>query len=181
MDRRTLAVLRWPELGFLGFVMPTLRQTPFISGRSRIAGEMDRRAFLGWRGEWRTWLSVMARRLVCEKWRVCCAYCVVPLLGRRGPGDFSPASAVVVLRRKEGWELIARERIARSRSGEGAESMLAEKRSSLGSFGRGGRCRLVDGLDEGELCLMLKKVDGVQVNEAVVQPYHRPQPYLGVH
>ena len=30
--RRTLAVLRWPELGFLGFVIPTLRQDAFHLG-----------------------------------------------------------------------------------------------------------------------------------------------------
>jgi hypothetical protein len=29
---RTLAILRSPELGFLGFVVPTFRHTPFSSG-----------------------------------------------------------------------------------------------------------------------------------------------------
>jgi hypothetical protein len=40
---RTFAVLRCPELGFFGFVIPTFRQTPFISGRPTMAGESDRR------------------------------------------------------------------------------------------------------------------------------------------
>lgn len=53
---RTLAVFRSPELGFFGFVIPVLRQTPFISGRLCSAGERRRRAFCGLRHPRRTWL-----------------------------------------------------------------------------------------------------------------------------
>lgn len=42
---RTLATLRSPELGFLGFVVPTRRHTPFISGRFFIAGDFALLAF----------------------------------------------------------------------------------------------------------------------------------------
>lgn len=52
----TLATLRSPELGFLGFVIPTLTQTPFISGRSFNWGEVSLRAGCGWRQPRRTWL-----------------------------------------------------------------------------------------------------------------------------
>lgn len=71
LDRRTLAVLRWPELGFFGFVTPTFRQTPFISGRfcEASAGDTACRAFLGCRPCVRTWFSVMQRLGVVEKER----------------------------------------------------------------------------------------------------------------
>lgn len=46
---RTLATLRSPELGFLGFTVPTRRQTPFISGRSIIAGDVGFRALCSFR------------------------------------------------------------------------------------------------------------------------------------
>jgi len=41
--------------------MPTLRQTPFISGRPTMAGLRERRFFWGLRHPLRTWLSVVAR------------------------------------------------------------------------------------------------------------------------
>ena len=63
----TLAVFLCPELGFLGLVMPTLRQTPFISGRPTIAGLRDRRFFWGLRQPLRTWLMVVARKRVVVK------------------------------------------------------------------------------------------------------------------
>jgi hypothetical protein len=63
----TLAVFRCPELGFLGFVMPTLRQTPFISGRPTIAGLRERRFFWGLRHPLRTWLRVVAQGEVVVK------------------------------------------------------------------------------------------------------------------
>lgn len=40
----TLATFLSPELGFFGLVVPTLRQTPFISGRLTRAGEVGLRA-----------------------------------------------------------------------------------------------------------------------------------------
>ena len=58
----TFAVLRCPELGFLGFVTPTFRHTPFIAGRFAAlrAGETAWRAFLGRRlVRVRSWLRVM--------------------------------------------------------------------------------------------------------------------------
>jgi hypothetical protein len=44
---RTLATFLSPELGFLGFVTPTRKQTPFISGHFLVAscGEVGFRAF----------------------------------------------------------------------------------------------------------------------------------------
>ena len=70
--KRTLAVLRCPELGFLGFVMPTFKQTPFISGRlaAERAGETACRAFFGCRPRIRTWLSVIRKAAVDVKERV---------------------------------------------------------------------------------------------------------------
>jgi hypothetical protein len=41
----TLAILRSPELGFLGFVVPTFRHTPFSSGLSLSCGDRSLRAF----------------------------------------------------------------------------------------------------------------------------------------
>ena len=41
----TLAIFLSPELGFLGFVVPTLMQTPFISGRLINAGDRLFRSF----------------------------------------------------------------------------------------------------------------------------------------
>lgn len=55
---RTLQVLRSPELGFLGFVVPTRRQTPAISGRMVRAGEVFLRAGCGLRQCLSTWLYV---------------------------------------------------------------------------------------------------------------------------
>jgi hypothetical protein len=48
VDRRTRHVLRSAEFGFLGFVMPTLRQTPLRAGAwtSESAGETALRARL---------------------------------------------------------------------------------------------------------------------------------------
>lgn len=83
-ERRTLAVLRWPELGFLGLVIPILRQTPFIAGRFFIAGDLSRRAFFGLRPCTRTWLSVVRTAGELEKGRdeVDEPICVVPLRPR---------------------------------------------------------------------------------------------------
>lgn len=67
------------------------------------------------------------------------------MLGRRRGEDFDPARAMVVLRRKEGWKLMARERIARRRSGEGAESILADFTSSLDAARRALRSDFVEG------------------------------------
>jgi hypothetical protein len=49
--------------------MPTFRHTPFILGRecSVIAGEMGRRAGCGFRGERRTWFSVVRYAVEVEK------------------------------------------------------------------------------------------------------------------
>lgn len=51
VDRRTRAVLRSPELGFLGFVMPTLMHTPLSAGAliADSAGETACRARCGLR------------------------------------------------------------------------------------------------------------------------------------
>ena len=68
---RIFAVFRCPELGFLGFVTPTLRQTPFISGRPTIAGLRERRFFCGLRQPLRTWLRVAEREGVVVKDRKC--------------------------------------------------------------------------------------------------------------
>lgn len=54
----TLAILRSPELGFLGFVVPTLRQTPFNSGRFLSCGERSFRALWEARPDRRTWIRV---------------------------------------------------------------------------------------------------------------------------
>lgn len=50
-DSLTRAVLRSPELGFLGLVMPTLTHTPFMKGHcfSASAGETAWRAFFPFR------------------------------------------------------------------------------------------------------------------------------------
>ena len=48
VESRTRAVLRSPELGFLGRVMPTLRQTPLRCG-ARIS---DRAGETAWRARW---------------------------------------------------------------------------------------------------------------------------------
>lgn len=65
----TLAVFRCPELGFLGLVMPTFRQTPFSAGRPTVAGERGRRALRDERPWVRTWFSVARGRGVEEKRR----------------------------------------------------------------------------------------------------------------
>ena len=41
----TLAIFRSPELGFLGFVVPTFKHTPFSSGLSFNCGDRNFRAF----------------------------------------------------------------------------------------------------------------------------------------
>lgn len=54
----TLATLRSPELGFLGFVIPTRTQTPFISGLSFNCGDVGLRALCATRQPRMTWLYV---------------------------------------------------------------------------------------------------------------------------
>ena len=63
----TLAVLRSPEFGFFGFVVPTRRQTPFSSGVFTKAGEVALRAFCPVRHPRRTWLYVACVLGVLEK------------------------------------------------------------------------------------------------------------------
>jgi hypothetical protein len=60
----TLAIFRSAELGFLGFMMETRTQTPFMHGRfpSDSAGDTGFRAFCGLRHPLRTWLKVAQRR-----------------------------------------------------------------------------------------------------------------------
>lgn len=67
----TLAVFRSAELGFLGFVIPTLMQTPLSSGAltSRRAGETAFRARWATRQPFETWLYVANGVGVAENWR----------------------------------------------------------------------------------------------------------------
>ena len=60
----TLAILRSAELGFLGFMMPTRRHTPFMQGRfpSDSAGDTGLRARFSLRQPRSTWLKVAQRR-----------------------------------------------------------------------------------------------------------------------
>lgn len=50
----TLAIFLSPEFGFFGFVIPTFKHTPFISGRLRSAGDVVLRAFRSLRAPLRT-------------------------------------------------------------------------------------------------------------------------------
>lgn len=68
--KRTLATFRSPELGFFGFVVPTRKQTPFISGRLIKAGETGLRAFCPTLHPRKTWLYVACVVGVLEKDRV---------------------------------------------------------------------------------------------------------------
>jgi hypothetical protein len=54
----TLAIFLSPELGFLGLVVPTLRHTPFSSGRLASWGDRSFRAFWAILPCRRTWISV---------------------------------------------------------------------------------------------------------------------------
>lgn len=69
---RTLATLRSPELGFFGFVTPTRRHTPFISGHLVLAncGDVGFRAFCPTLQPRMTWLYVACRDIVVEKERI---------------------------------------------------------------------------------------------------------------
>jgi len=53
---RTLAILRSPEFGFFGFVVPTRKHTPFSSGLLRNAGDTARRALCPTLHPRSTWL-----------------------------------------------------------------------------------------------------------------------------
>ncbi|KAF7504908.1 hypothetical protein GJ744_001629 [Endocarpon pusillum] len=65
----TLAVFLCPEFGFFGFVIPTFRHTPFISGRPTMAGERERRSLFTSRPLRRTWFSVVRCGVVADKER----------------------------------------------------------------------------------------------------------------
>lgn len=67
---RTLAIFRAPELGFFGFVVPTFRHTPFISGRLASAGDRSLRGGLTPRPLRMTWIKVhLGRAVEAEKAR----------------------------------------------------------------------------------------------------------------
>ena len=66
---RTLAILRSPEFGFLGFVIPTRTHTPLSCGLSTMAGDVTLRALCATRQPLSTWLSVVLTRAVLEKVR----------------------------------------------------------------------------------------------------------------
>jgi hypothetical protein len=68
--KRTLATFLSPELGFLGFVVPTRRHTPFISGLLTSAGDVGFRARCSTRHPRRTWLYVAWSDGALEKDRV---------------------------------------------------------------------------------------------------------------
>lgn len=68
--KRTLATFLSPELGFFGFVVPTRRHTPFISGLFTNAGDVGFRARCSTRQPRRTWLYVAWRDGAFEKDRV---------------------------------------------------------------------------------------------------------------
>jgi hypothetical protein len=67
-----LAVFRSAELGFFGFTVATLRQTPFICGLLASAGETDFRARWPVRQPRRTWFRVAGRVEVVENETCCC-------------------------------------------------------------------------------------------------------------
>ena len=71
----TLATFLSPELGFFGFVVPTRRHTPFISGLSVLAsaGDVGFLARCPTRHPRRTWLYVACDGVVLEKAR--CVRC----------------------------------------------------------------------------------------------------------
>lgn len=54
----TLAIFLSPELGFLGFVVPTFKHTPFSSGLSLSCGDRSFRAFRWARPPRRTCINV---------------------------------------------------------------------------------------------------------------------------
>lgn len=56
--KRTLAIFLSPELGFLGFVVPTFRQTPFSSGLLASCGDRSFRALCCILPCRRTWINV---------------------------------------------------------------------------------------------------------------------------
>jgi len=64
-----LAIFRSPEFGFLGFTIPTRKQTPFMEGRSMSCGEMGFRlySFLLKRAPRRTCWNVADLEEVVEK------------------------------------------------------------------------------------------------------------------
>jgi hypothetical protein len=64
---RTLATFLSPELGFFGFVVPTRRHTPFISGLFTNAGDVGFRARCSTLHPRRTWLYVAWRDGALEK------------------------------------------------------------------------------------------------------------------
>lgn len=99
---RTLAVLRSPELGFFGFVMPVLRHTPFICGRLTSAGERGLRARCSTRHPRRTWLKVACARGVLKKCLFVSAAAAIAAVGVRKTGVNREGAvvAVVVVDRK---------------------------------------------------------------------------------
>lgn len=70
--KRTLATFLSPELGFLGFVTPTLIHTPFIAGQWDLAncGDVGFRARCPTLQPRMTWLYVADRVMLVEKKRV---------------------------------------------------------------------------------------------------------------
>src|SRR5690242_3126500 len=56
--RRTLAIFLSPELGFLGFVVPTFKHTPFSSGLLASCGDRSFRALCCILPCRRTWINV---------------------------------------------------------------------------------------------------------------------------
>jgi hypothetical protein len=67
---RTLATFLSPELGFLGFVVPTRRHTPFISGLNFSAGDVALLAFCPSLHPRRTWLYVARNGVLQENARL---------------------------------------------------------------------------------------------------------------
>ena len=66
----TLAIFLSPELGFFGFVVPTFKQTPFISGLFASAGDRSFRGGLVPLPSRTTWFRVIGRGADAEKERM---------------------------------------------------------------------------------------------------------------
>ena len=127
----TLAIFRSPELGFLGFVVPTFKHTPFISGLFASAGDLSFRSPCADLPPRSTCISVhlCAREAATGRmgsidvafWRA-----VAPIAGRAGTEESAGARHMTEgrTRRRKNWAgmicelLVMRDRDGASRRGK---------------------------------------------------------------
>tara|TARA_R110002003_G_scaffold96_20_gene7594 strand:- start:11573 stop:12004 length:432 start_codon:yes stop_codon:yes gene_type:complete len=132
--RRTLAIFLSPELGFLGFVVPTFKQTPFSSGRFFSCGDRSFRAPC----------DILPCRSTCINVHLCARDAGVGLHGRNGAALRRAEAAIEGCAVREAARGDWKSTDGRTRRRRNVSGMIVVMLKSWFSIAKSSRCAEMD-------------------------------------